>query len=66
MNLNETYSKVRTCKHLSDSYPIQNSLKQGDALSPLLFSFALDMSSICPGIPGGTEAEWKTSASGLC
>jgi hypothetical protein len=35
--LNETNSKV----HLSDSFPIQNGLKQGDALSPLLFNFAL-------------------------
>jgi hypothetical protein len=28
-------------KHLSDSFPIQNSLKQGEALSSLLFNFAL-------------------------
>jgi hypothetical protein len=27
---------------MSDSFPIQNGLKQGDALSPLLFNFALD------------------------
>jgi hypothetical protein len=27
---------------LSDSFPIKNSLKQGDALSPLLFNFALE------------------------
>jgi hypothetical protein len=39
---NETYSKVRIGKHLSDSFPIQNGLKQGDALSPLLFNFALE------------------------
>jgi hypothetical protein len=41
MCLNETYSKVRIGRHLSDSFPIQNGLKQGDALSPLLFKFAL-------------------------
>jgi hypothetical protein len=27
---------------LSDSFPIQNSLKQGDALTPLLFNFVLE------------------------
>jgi hypothetical protein len=42
MCLNETYSKVRIGKHLPDSLPIQNGLKQGDALSPLLFNFALE------------------------
>jgi hypothetical protein len=29
-------------KHLSDSFPIQNGLRQGDALSPLLLNFALE------------------------
>jgi hypothetical protein len=42
MCLNETYSKVLVGKHLSDSFPIQDGLKQGDALSPLLFNFALE------------------------
>jgi hypothetical protein len=42
MCLNETYSKVRIGKHLSDSFPIQNGLKQGDALSPLIFTFYLE------------------------
>jgi hypothetical protein len=40
--LNETYSRVRVGKHLSDRYPIKNGLKQGDALSPLLFNFDLE------------------------
>jgi hypothetical protein len=42
MCLNKTYGQVRICKHLSDNFPIQNGLKQGDALSPLLFNFALE------------------------
>jgi hypothetical protein len=42
MCLNETYSKVRIGKHMSDRFPIQNGLTQGDALSPLLLDFALE------------------------
>jgi len=42
MCLNETYSRVRVGKHLSDMLPVRNGLKQGDALPPLLFNFALD------------------------
>jgi hypothetical protein len=65
MCLNETYSKVRIGKHLSDSFPIQNGLKQGDALSPLLFNFALEYAiKEGAGKPGGTEIEWDMSASG--
>jgi hypothetical protein len=41
--LNETYSKGHIGKHLSDSFPIQSGLKQGDALSPLLFNFLRNM-----------------------
>jgi hypothetical protein len=33
--------KVRIDKYLHDDFPIQNGLKEGDALSPLLFDFAL-------------------------
>jgi hypothetical protein len=39
--LNEMYSKLHIDKHLSNSFPIQNGLKQ-DALSPLLFNLALE------------------------
>jgi hypothetical protein len=42
MCLNETYSRVRVGKHLSDTFPIKNSLKQGDALLPLIFTCALE------------------------
>jgi hypothetical protein len=41
MCLSKTCSKVHIGKHLSDSFHIQNGLKQGDALLPLLFIFAL-------------------------
>ena len=34
-------SKVRIGNYLSSTIPIENGLKQGDALSPLLFNFAL-------------------------
>jgi hypothetical protein len=42
MCLNETYNKFRIGKHLSDSFLVQNDLKQGDVLSSLLFNFALE------------------------
>jgi hypothetical protein len=40
--LDEPYSKVHIGKHLSDFFPIQNCLKQGEALSPLFFNVALE------------------------
>ncbi|KAJ4426173.1 hypothetical protein ANN_26982 [Periplaneta americana] len=42
MCLSETYSRVRIGQFLSDPFPIHCGLKQGDALSPLLFNFALE------------------------
>jgi hypothetical protein len=42
IRLNEIYSKVYRDKNLSDAFPAQNDLKQGDALSPLFFNFALE------------------------
>jgi len=39
--LNETYNKVRIGKNQPNAFPIQSGLKQGDALSPLFFNFAL-------------------------
>jgi hypothetical protein len=40
--LNETHSGVRVGKYLSDMFAIKNGFKQGDALLPLLFNFALE------------------------
>jgi len=42
MCLIEMYSRVRVGKNLSEMFPIRNSLKQGDALLPLLFNYALE------------------------
>ena len=42
MCLTETYNTVRVGKNLCAMFPIRNSLKQGDSLSPLLFNFALE------------------------
>jgi hypothetical protein len=42
MFLSETYSKVRIGKYLFEHFLIQSGLKQGDALSPPLFNFALN------------------------
>jgi hypothetical protein len=38
MCLNETYSRVHIGKNLSDEFPDQNGLKQGEALPPLLWN----------------------------
>ena len=42
MSLTKTYSRVRVGKNVSDRFPIRNGLKQGDALTPLLFNFAVE------------------------
>jgi hypothetical protein len=41
IDISERYSKVHMGIHFSDSFPIQNGLKQKD-VSPLLFNFALE------------------------
>ena len=46
MCLNATYSRFRVGKLLPDTFPIKDGLKQGHALSPLLFNFALDYAII--------------------
>jgi hypothetical protein len=42
MCLTKTYSRVRVGKNLSEMFPIRSGLKQGDALSPLLFNLAFE------------------------
>jgi hypothetical protein len=41
VHLTVTYRKVCTGKHLSDIFLVQNCFKQGNTISPLLFSFGL-------------------------
>jgi hypothetical protein len=38
--LSKTYRRVRVGKNISDIFPIMNGLKQGDALTPLIFNFS--------------------------
>jgi len=40
--MTETYGRVWVGKNFSDMFTIRNGLKQGDALSPLLYNFALE------------------------
>ena len=42
MSLTETYSRVQVGKNVSERFIIRNGLKQGVALSPMLFNFALE------------------------
>jgi hypothetical protein len=67
MCLNETHSTVYIGTFQSDKFPIQNGLKQGDALSPFIFNFALEYAiSRGPREPGRAETEQDTPAFGLC
>ena len=66
MSLTETYCTVRVDKNVSDRFPIRNRLKQGDALSPVLFNFALEYAIRRVQVKGWLETKWYTSASGLC
>jgi sorting nexin-29 len=45
MCLNETYSTVHIGKYQPDRFSIQNGLKQGEALSSMLFNFASEYAS---------------------
>jgi hypothetical protein len=41
MCLSETYSKVRIGKRLCDVFPVENGVKQLDALSILIYNISL-------------------------
>lgn len=67
--LNETYSKACIGKNLSDKFPVQNGLKQGDCFITIAFKLCCRI-SVChqegPRKQGGTEIEQDTATSGLC
>jgi hypothetical protein len=51
--LNETYSEIHIGNNLSDAFPNENDMKQGDALSPLFLNFALEYA--IRKVPGNQE-----------
>jgi len=67
MCLNETYITVQVGKNLSNMFPIKNGLKQGDALTPQLFNFALVYAIRRVQVkPGELEIKGYSSAPGVC
>jgi hypothetical protein len=64
---NCTNSNIYIGNYLSDAFHIQNGLKLGGALSPLLFNFALEYAiRKVQKNQIGIRIDWDTSASGVC
>jgi hypothetical protein len=66
MCLNKTYSELRVGNYLSDNFPIQNDLKQDDALSSLLFNFALEYAIRKVQETRWDGFKWGTTTVGVC
>jgi hypothetical protein len=59
------HGKIRTGKHLSDNFSIQNGLKSRCFIATA-FQFYFGICHwVGPGKPGVTEIKWDTSAVGL-
>ena len=57
---------LRMGNYLCSSFPIENGLKQADALNPLLYNFAVDY-AIRKGIESNLGLnDWHPSGIGLC
>ena len=53
MCLTEMFNRAGVGKNLSDMFPVRFGLKQGDALSPLLFNFAVEYAIMCVQVNQG-------------
>ena len=66
MSLTGTYSRVQVGKNVSDKCPIKNGLKQGDALTPLLFNFALGLARTSGFFAAAVKQPQRPIISWLC